>query len=304
MNQQSLEDLLAFIALRNVTKAAQRRNISQPAYSRRLQSIETQHSMKLLDRSKRPAVPTPALDMMKEEIEAALASIKKISRGLSRGSKIDHTLSIAAIHSLSSSSLPIAIGMIADQLAQHRVRIRSANQDICFQLLMTEEVSLMLAYETPDLPLQAPPDLVKKTAIKTDKLLPVCTPRLAGQITKMVAGVDAVPLVAYPNGIFLGELLYNNILARSPHIFTYRLVAGLTNTVMSSALTGLGLAWLPYSVIKDEIRSGELVIVEDSNFPNVELTVSMLQLRTKNKQKLEGIWTALAGAISETIEHQ
>ena len=40
MNQQSLEDLLAFIELRNITLAAQRRNISQPAYSRRLKALE------------------------------------------------------------------------------------------------------------------------------------------------------------------------------------------------------------------------------------------------------------------------
>jgi DNA-binding transcriptional LysR family regulator len=50
VNQQALEDLLALIKLRNVSRAARIRNISQSAYSLRLQAIEARHGANLVDR--------------------------------------------------------------------------------------------------------------------------------------------------------------------------------------------------------------------------------------------------------------
>ena len=98
MDQQSLEDLLALIELRNITLAAQRRNVSQSAFSRRLKAIEDRYETELVDRSGRPAVPTQALNAMQEEIEFALISLKRVSNSFSRSVDMDPAVSIAAVH--------------------------------------------------------------------------------------------------------------------------------------------------------------------------------------------------------------
>ena len=301
MDQQSLEDLLALIELRNITLAAQRRNVSQSAFSRRLKAIEDRYETELVDRSGRPAVPTQALNAMQEEIEFALISLKRVSNSFSRSVDMDPAVSIAAVHSLSTGPLPEALSKIEEQLSQLRIHIHSANKDICFQLLMTEEVSLMLAYETVDNKLQAPADLVKKTFVTTDRLVPVSTPALAKKIQKITPGDELIPLIAYPSDIFLGKVLYRDILVHSKHIYSKKLVAGMASVGLASTKAGLGVAWLPMSVIKNEIGNGQLVIIEDLGFLGIDLEISMLQLRTKNMQHLSPLWTALGEAISDTV---
>ncbi len=64
---------------------------------------------------------------------------------------------------------------------------------------------------------------------------------------------------------------------------------------------GLGVAWLPMSVIRNEIEDGQLVIIEDLGFLGVDLEISMLQLRTKNMQRLSPLWAALVEALSDTV---
>ena len=300
MDQQSLEDLLALIELRNITLAAQRRNVSQSAYSRRLKMIEDKYETELVDRSGRPAVPTQGLNAMQEELEFALLSLKRVSNSFSR-SIIDPAVSIAAVHSLSAGPLPLAISKIEEQLLQLRIHIHSANQDICFQLLMTEEVSLMLAYETADKKLQAPLDLVKKTSVSSDRLVPVSTPALAKLIKNIKPGKELIPLIAYPSDIFLGKVLYEDILVHSTHVYSKKLVAGMTSVGLASAKAGLGVAWLPMSVISNEINNGKLVIIEELGFLGIDLEISMLQLRTKKMQRLSPLWAALSEAISDTV---
>lgn len=302
MNQESLEDLLALIELRNITLAAERRNISQPAYSRRLKAIEVKYEIDLVDRSGRPAVPTQTLRMMQEEIEFALISLKRVRNSFARNVETETTISIAAVHSISSGALPSALSKIGDQHAQHHFLIHSANQDICFQQLMTEEVSLMLAYETPTKRLQAPAGLVKKMLVTKDRLVPVCTPALAKEIKNIVPGEGLIPLIAYPSHIFLGEVLYQDILVHTKHVFSKKLIAGMSNVCLASAEAGLGVAWLPRSVIKNKIRDKHLENIESLGFLGLDLEISMLQLQTKNMQRLNPIWTKLKIALSEVID--
>ena len=301
MDQKSLEDLLAFIELRNVTLAANRRNISQPAYSRRLKAIEESYDIALVDRSGRPSVPTRALSAMQEEIELALAGLKRVGESFTSNTGFNRTIHIAAVHSLSVGPLPVAINQIEKRFAKLGVRLHSANQDICFRLLMTEEVSVMLAYETIDQPLQAPLDLVKKTVVTNDQLVPVCSNKFSKQLKDLLETKEAIPLITYPSDIFLGRLMYHDVLARSPHVYSQKLVAGMTSVVLSAVSAGIGVAWLPASVIKNEIRNKELHFIEDPGFSNVDLTIAMLQLRRKDTESLTDLWEALVEALANIV---
>jgi DNA-binding transcriptional LysR family regulator len=302
MNEQALEDLLALIKSRNISRAARARNISQPAYSRRLQAIETSHGINLVDRTGRPAAPTPVLLEMAGDIESALTSIKRVSRDLKRGYKENEVLAIAALHSLSSVPLPKAISKIQDLLSGHQIQLRSGNQSACFQRLMTEEVSLMLAYETPVNTLEIPKDLVIKTQVTNDLLVPVCSPQQLEYISNVTPGSDQIQIVTYPENIFLGQQVHQELIAKSSHNFTQKLRAEMTSAIVSSTQVGLGMAWLPLSSIEDELKHGLLKFIDSPCFPIHELTVSMLRLRTKKMEKLASVCNALAVELESTIQ--
>jgi len=302
MNQQSLEDLLAFIELRNITLAAQRRNISQPAYSRRLKALEESENTQLVDRSGRPSVPTKALTAMKYEIEIALNALQKVSKGFSSDTTFKDSINIASVHSLSSGSLPVAIQRVEKSIDQSDIRIYSANQDICFQMLMTEEVSAMVAYEKADQPLQAPFDLVEKTIITTDQLVPVCSPEFKPRLDELVKTDRSIPLISYPPDIFLGRVMYNDVITRSPYQFSQKFLAGMSSVVLNAAIVGLGVAWIPASVIRDEVKTKSLMLLNEEGFDRIDLIVSMLQLRRKKTQEMNTFWPELSNAIKDVID--
>ena len=302
MNQQALEDLLALIKLRNISRAARIRNISQSAYSRRLQAIEASHGAKLVDRTGRPATPTSALLEMTNEIESALTSIKLVSRSLKRGYKENQVLAIAALHSLSSVPIPKAISQIQGLLSGHQIQLRSGNQSACFRRLMTEEVSLMLAYETPGNALDIPKDLVIKTQVTTDLLVPVCSPKLIKFISTVTPENEQIPIVTYPESIFLGQQVHQELIAKSAYHFSQKLCAEMTSAIVSSAQAGLGMAWLPLSSIEGELRYGLLKVINSPFFPVLELTVSMLRLRTRKMEKLDSVCNALSIKLENTIQ--
>ena len=301
MNQQSLEDLLAFIELRNITLAAQRRNISQPAYSRRLKALEESENTVLVDRTGRPSVPTKALADMKYEIEIALLALQKVSKGFSSEFRFKDSITIASVHSLSAGPLPIAIQKVEGLIDQSDIRIYSANQDICFQLLMTEQVSAMLAYEKADQPLQAPSDLVDKTIITNDQLVPVCSPEFKLKLNRLIKNDETIPLISYPSDIFLGRVMYNDVVARSSYQFSQKFLAGMSSVLLNAAIVGLGVAWIPVSVIRDEVKNKSLIIINEEGFPKIDLIVSMLQLRRKKSNKMNAFWPELSNAIKDVI---
>lgn len=302
MDQQALEDLLALISLRSVTLAARQRNVSQSAYSRRLQAIEQRNGITLFDRTRRPARPLPALDAMRIDIEAALGTLKRLDARLSTSGSMEGSLSIAAMHSLSMGALPIALKQIAAQLHHRPVRLRSANRDGCFQMLMTGEVSLMVSYETEAMALNAPAHLVRTTRLCVDRLLPVCSPALLPQLRKSGTTFDTVPLLTYPAEVFLGRVLSSELLPQSRRTFRPVLTAGMTSVLLSAAVQGLGMAWLPASVAADAIGSGALVEIGELGFSALDMGVSMLRLRTPDSQALDALYDALGACIASAVE--
>ena len=113
---------------------------------------------------------------------------------------------------------------------------------------------------------------------------------------------DAVPLLAYPDDVFLGTILSNDILPRSSRSFSLQLTAGMTNVLLSAALNGMGMAWLPASTVGEALNSGSLHRVVSPAFPEVDLKVSMLSLRTPEIRELDTLVVSLGDAITHAVK--
>ena len=255
----------------------------------------------LVDRSVRPARPTAALEANREEIKTTLAGIKRLRENIATGPSKTQDITIATVQALASKLLPAALGKIKDDLGQHRVRLRAENHNQSFQMLMTEEVLLMLAYETRGRPVIGPSDLVEKTMVAMDSLVPVCAPELTASLLAISPGTQRIPLIDYPRDNFLGIVLLDDVLAHTPHQFSHGITAGLTNAVMGFVRSGFGVAWLPHSLVADNVARKEMDILTGPLFPTADMNISMLQLRTKSTRKMQPLWAALAKAIETTI---
>ena len=64
MNLEWIDDLLAVIDSGSLSNAAQRRFITQPAFSRRIRAIEKNMGITLIDRARKPVQAEPSLIAM------------------------------------------------------------------------------------------------------------------------------------------------------------------------------------------------------------------------------------------------
>src|ERR1700741_1071781 len=101
METKWLEDFVSLAETRSFSRSAQLRHVTQPAFSRRIQSLEAWAGTDLVDRSSYPTRLTPAGETLygqSMEILQALQSTRAMLRGHGTGARdmvefaVPHTL--------------------------------------------------------------------------------------------------------------------------------------------------------------------------------------------------------------------
>lgn len=299
MDKNAILDLLALIRTGSISLAAQTRNASQSGYSRRLQALEHLLGAELVDRTRRPSGPTAFLKSQKLELETGLVAMNRLADAFAV--QPFEPLRLAALHSISANILPRALAALDDVMAMHDIRLRSANLESCFQMLMTEEVVAALFYETEARRLNPPLDLVQRTTVGRDGFIPVCAPEYIAPLKDKIARDDPVALITYPSEVFMGDLTRSALLPALPFQVSMKLVSGLTQTIQQSIRCGLGVGWLPMTATTDDLRAGHLVQITDLGFPRAELDLTILRLRTKSLAEFKPTIDAICLEISEIL---
>jgi DNA-binding transcriptional LysR family regulator len=104
---RQLEALVAALETGSVTGAAARMHISQPALSRLLSTLEADVGYPMFHRVGGRIVPTAEAELLREEIQTALAGVDRARRRTHQLRSLSHGgLSIAAFPSLAATTLP------------------------------------------------------------------------------------------------------------------------------------------------------------------------------------------------------
>jgi len=99
MDMNWLDDVLILLEEGNMTRAAARRNITQPAFSRRIRSFENWLGVRVLDRGTNKINITPTLRSNESEIRALVTRINDLKGKLAHYDPASTIVSIAAQHS-------------------------------------------------------------------------------------------------------------------------------------------------------------------------------------------------------------
>ena len=135
-----LKDFLALAEQRNFSRAADIRNVTQPAFSRRIRALEDWIGTPLFVRSAQGATLTPAGAHLRPLVDEMLGSLQRVRRDTRAvGEREMATLSIAATHTLSFTFFPgwirrhvrlERLGSLKDRPSRSRAsRFRSASPD-------------------------------------------------------------------------------------------------------------------------------------------------------------------------------
>lgn len=294
MDHGWLDDLIALAECETLTLAAERRNVTQPAFSRRIQQIEQWLGAAVLDRTRRPARVTPAILRKIEDMRALTQELRRVRRDVQDWESAPRRVTIAAQHSISVSVLPRFVARLQDKASDISIRLRSANRDECYSLLMTRQVAITIAYETLRLPLAPDESLVEKLALGHEQLLPVASPHHAMQLPRSTHSQNELRVIAYPQDVFFGAVLARELLPQltSRYRLNVACETALVPAVLGLALEGVGIAWLPRSTCGAHLQSGALVDLT-RELGAAPISVVAIRVMTPRTRDADVVWQQL-----------
>jgi DNA-binding transcriptional LysR family regulator len=297
MRLEWLDDILAVAETGSFSKAAQRRNLTQSAFSRRIGAIEDWVGAELFDRGRKPVQLHAAIAAQQDRVAACAMELRQLVADLRRGARQGgDRVVIASQHALTASLTPAIVARVGRANPDIHVRLRSANLDECFALLLSGQADIALAYRLPDEEHPVATDFIETALIGTDRLVPVVA---AARASDVLAGAVAGELayVAYPDDVFLGQVMARTVLPRIGQIdrVSVRAETALTLAAVEMAAVGVAVAWVPRSLAEARVRRGELTDLSDA-LPGTDLAITAVRLRQPVGLVRALVWVCLTEA--------
>lgn len=294
MRLEWLEDLLAVAETGSFQEAADRRHLTQSAFSRRIQQIEDHVGVELFDRTRKPVQLKATTAEQRDQIAKLATDLRQLVIDLQRGERmVSNRLTIASQHALTTALTPSILKRVHGQGENIHVRLRSANLDECFALLLSRQADIGLVYRLPgeDHPIGA--SFVETAVIGTDRLIPVIASDAARDLNDHFA-TGELPYIAYPGDVFFGKVLEGLILPRVRAITrpVSKAETALTLAAIEMAAVGVALAWVPASLADERLRSGALVDLS-STLPEQPLEITIVRLFGAANPVAQMVWSAL-----------
>jgi LysR family transcriptional regulator, hypochlorite-specific transcription factor HypT len=255
-----LDDYIALIETGSFSAAAARRHVSQPAFSRRIQMFEEWLGVQLIDRARKPLQFTPVAKDNQLEFRQLVARIYEF-RAILKSESLDSAgITIAAQHTLAASYVPSFLVRLQHLGGEQNFRIRSENRSDSVSMLMRGEAEILITYDTQQSPCNISAQLAQRHVLGQDELTLVASPQLH-KILGTVALGDRVPMLCYPPDSFFGQVVRAEALPdlmRRQQVIV-RCVSEFAMGLRELALISQGAAWLPASLIQDDLAGGRLL---------------------------------------------
>ena len=289
-----LEDLIALVEAENISQAAERRNITQPAFSRRIKKIEDWLGIDIVERSHRPVRVKTAIKRKIEDNRTVISQLQQIKSDIQAWDDTRHNISIGAQHSISISHMPSFIKRLKSERPEISITLESANRDICYSQLMTRQVAIIAIYETSKIPIAEDQSLLEKITLGHDVLCPVGTPDFQNRLNDIFERKNSLPLIAFPRHVFLGEVFFSEILSDLQSTVQLNTICetALVPAALELVLRGIGIAWLPRFYCEEQIKSG---VLKDYSDKFRKTPIKVVAARTTNSQPkvVDLVWKTL-----------
>lgn len=303
MDVRWLEDFLAFASTGNFTRAAEERQVSQAAFSRRIKTLESWLRKTLIDRTTYPARLTRHGEIFREQAAEILQQI--VEARLSRDSADParrKQVRIAIVYSLASGSLPV---WWSDWLAAAGPDVMcivvSGNASDSVAALTTGGADILVCYQSQQAEAALPTEFYDHAVIGRETIAPYAAPQLVPWGVDLLPGQKGapVPLLMYSRKSSFARVA-EGIIHGAPQKLIGRVVmrAETSSVLRAMAVAGHGVAWLPGSVA-DEAPQGSLQRV---GFKEWSAPMDIVAYRDKNVAfpALDRLWKLfLARSIAD-----
>ncbi|MDO4231073.1 MAG: LysR family transcriptional regulator [Lautropia sp.] len=297
LNLLWLEDFRALASTGNFSRAAEQRHMTQPAFSRRIRALEDWLGAELFDRSTQPVQLTEVgvwFGNVADDLLARSARLPAEARRVADAHAA--VLRIASTHALSFTFLPAWLRGLEARAPLGPIQLVSDVLQRGEQAMRRQQVQFLLSHAHPGVPGELDAGPWRWACVGQDELLPVSAPDDRGGPLHVFPAADRqkLPLLRYTPESGLGRIIAA-VIDRQHAVQpgTVAFTADLASVLRTLALDGRGLAWLPRSLIADDLAASRLVPAGDTAH-HVPLDIRLYRPDEALPAAAEAFWQAAA----------
>ena len=302
-----LEWLQDFVCLANTgsfSHASEHRNISQSAFSRRIQALENWIGAELVDRHTHPVVLTEAGAQLVSTANQIIRTMHKTrdDYGYRQPYRLS-TLTIGAADHLAIHFAPTWLKTIEPVVRSRKIRlVTGVKAGLGFvDLLVQQKLDFLLAFGGSVVAGQGRSDSFESIVLGEDELLPVCLAELAEEKEYALPSSKKAPLrhVSFMPGSAMANLI-NRVSTRrkNPVHLKATIESGSAETIKSLVFNGFGMAWLPRMAITEALESGLLAEIGEKQY-RMPFTIELFRYTANTKRDVVVTWSKLRN-LAET----
>lgn len=296
MDLDWLRDFAALAEQGNFSRAADARNVTQPAFSRRIRALEEWMGTPLFERGAQGATLTAAGSHFRPTADDLVRNLDRARRDAKAvGERETKTLSIAATHMLSFTFFPGWIRKNISLEAFGTLNLISDSMEACEEILLAGEAHFLLCHYHSKAHSRFDPARFPSVAVGDDTLVPLCAPDAQGNPMWPIPGTSERPArrLAYSAASGLGRILatqHSEAAQVDAHdtVFTSHLAA----TLMTMAREGHGAAWLPLTIAQDDLTNGRLIRAGPGRF-DVAVEIRLFRAEDCRSTAADELWARL-----------
>lgn len=261
MDTNWLRDFECLARTQNFTRAADERNITQSAFSRRIKALESWVGLPLVNRATYPVQLTDAGRQFLPTATATLSQLADVRHTLRDADKGAHKfIRFSVLHTISVHYLADRIDVLQQDLPKIQTQVISDSLSTCCDLLVEGAVDIMLCYAHSAVAPMIDEAAFERKNLRVDTLIPVAAAdcvQAHGWSLDTPQSVE-IPYLAYEKSSFLG-IVVDRAIGGKPFNAKTIYVDALVEAIKRRLVAGSGFAWMPETSIQKELAEGTLV---------------------------------------------
>lgn len=292
-----LEDLLALASTGNFRIAAEQRNVSQPAFSRRIQALEAWVGASLVDRKCQPVCLTEAGETF-AGVAQGIVSLAYQSREdiVTKVSRENEKIRFSTLSTLAQFFMPAWLKKLQPFIDTDQFLVRTDFGTVAQYLAALEEnvVDLFVCYEDPNAGFYSDAKKFASLKLGTEALVPVVAPDARGAPLWWLPDrpKDPIPYLHTASTLSLWPVQGHVEKHYSDLTFTTVYETCIATAMKAMAIEGYGVAWIPSAIVSDDLASGRLVRAA-GDADDIVVDIKIYRCTDFNELRVEAFWQAL-----------
>lgn len=263
MDNKWLEDLVVLAETRSFSRAALMRNITQPAFSRRIQALEAWMGVDLIVRTTYPPSLTAAGENFYAQAKDLMGRIGAL-RSSETSNLVDaqEAVRIALPHTLSLNFFPDWLTSLIETLGPLPTKLSVGNVLDVVLWLVEGGCDMLICYHHSQQPIQLDLERYDMLTLGIERVAPYAAADEQGRPRHVLPGKShqPVPYLGYSSSAYLGRMTDIALAQGRARAHLCRMCeSDMAEGLRKLVLAGHGLAFLPDSVARDDVAANRLV---------------------------------------------